>query len=1084
MSSHYLTDCSETDIIAEILNQKYNRFDIKERVITADTNPELIKILKDLSIFCLYELQLRTKLYKAYLIILKCPKMADDYKTFLPETSIGIYGSFLEVQHTSQKFIYIKVNDKPVNTFLILNPSLYLRVTAITETLQLCYRRNSLNQKYFSKGRVIEKYGIIGSMRHCIFQGIMMDENKQFCPIKQIEKEIIAESGFFLVLAEAEITEYKSLLSKTVESSYQFRRKYLEEKTRIFNSEGESLEILKFISTEYTLNSYIFSVKGKIDLLLRVNYYPKKDNNQKKEMVIPFELKTGKNKKHEYEHQVMLYNVCYNEGYTDSFSLIYYTETNEFVWVKNNFEVLASIMKYRNDITLQSKLSPLPKPIENEYSCNNFCGQNVNCAFNVCMEKTTANSHWTPDIEDIRRDKTPIVKEIKFQFDHQMITQSSLQYARQMEAIIAHEEESFSNDRINSLRMTMCFLFSNFSIHYVHYQRKLEPIKLLNFELYFKEEDRLFVSEFLQTLIINNELILVNKKNPDLKIEGKIKNMVYVNSTKISIFKLTIKVKSNNILSKIFSLIENESNFIDKYTHDWNVSSYDRNEFIRMRSNLLTFLTNVANKNLVNFVTYANKMVNKTSRLSLFDNNQIIESSSVDLRQICDLNQEQSRALLGCINTEDFALVQGFSGTGKTVLLSALVQVLMSQKHRILYCANSSKTLVSSLLSFEKVISEEMQKKVLRLVPNSETPDCEIFESYDLVAVDSIEDYKKYVDRNLFCTTITALDKYRLKEQDFDYVLIDESHLILEPIALKLISLGKKFIMFGDYFLLSTNSTQTSLSNYNSGFEISLFEKFSRVFLDKTFLLTLEYRSNAHIVQLWNKLFYQNKCKPATKEIGDIKLCLSYNNYNSIKPWLRDILFPKNEKQVIFVDTSNINYESSLVFSSEITFKQRTLSENKQNDLVFDESQLSESWRDEYTVLEILKAIFESNVDKSKVSVVVSFNKQKECILSSIPNFTDVSILQKCNDLVSDIVILVLTIDSKHKQESLKDFDKLNFALTRAKQKLIIVGATRDLRANIQIYNLIRVMAQKDWIVNVNKTETQKYFEAILEKNN
>lgn len=69
-------------------------------------------------------------------------------------------------------------------------------------------------------------------------------------------------------------------------------------------------------------------------------------------MIVPFELKTGK-KYIEFEDQVMLYSVCYNEEfYPSHFSLLFYSETEDFGWVKNDFEKLVHLVWWWNEIAL------------------------------------------------------------------------------------------------------------------------------------------------------------------------------------------------------------------------------------------------------------------------------------------------------------------------------------------------------------------------------------------------------------------------------------------------------------------------------------------------------------------------------------------------------------------------------------------------------------------------------------------------------------------------------------------------------------------------------------------------------------
>jgi len=88
-----------------------------------------------------------------------------------------------------------------------------------------------------------------------------------------------------------------------------------------------------------------------MDVLFEGKLYLNPDSTEHENVMIPFELKTGKRQDEMHVLQVMLYNFCFYEEVKDNYySLLYYTHTNTYKIIKNEKSVFVSALTLRNDI--------------------------------------------------------------------------------------------------------------------------------------------------------------------------------------------------------------------------------------------------------------------------------------------------------------------------------------------------------------------------------------------------------------------------------------------------------------------------------------------------------------------------------------------------------------------------------------------------------------------------------------------------------------------------------------------------------------------------------------------------------------
>jgi DNA replication ATP-dependent helicase Dna2 len=224
------------------------------------------------------------------------------------------------------------------------------------------------------------------------------------------------------------------------------------------------------------------------------------------------------------------------------------------------------------------------------------------------------------------------------------------------------------------------------------------------------------------------------------------------------------------------------------------------------------------------------------------------------MTQFLKLNENQKSALYSSLNCENYKIIHGMPGTGKSSVITLLIKILVNLNKKILLVCYTNLAITNILNKLKTIRSYRARK-----------------ENTKFTSVNEIKTYFKNID--LVASTCFGFRDPIFLERSFDYCIIDEGsqqHLLLTLIP---ISLCKKFIIFGDHLQLKP------LSKSSTELSTSLFE----YLLDNNHSeLSIQYRMGPNIMRLSNELFYNNKLKLG-RNIDD---------------------------SVIFIDSSTINYDT------------------------------------------------------------------------------------------------------------------------------------------------------------------------------
>lgn len=446
--------------------------------------------------------------------------------------------------------------------------------------------------------------------------------------------------------------------------------------------------------------------------------------------------------------------------------------------------------------------------------------------------------------------------------------------------------------------------------------------------------------------------------------------------------------------------------------------------------------------------------------------------------QITNLNTSQNNAVNTCVSANDVAIIHGPPGTGKTTTIVQTIRHILHSENQLLVCcpSNTGVDLLVEKLAKEGVrvlrmgnparISEEVlnnsldykvsrhtnfkdikslrktadeykrmaqkykrnfgreereQKHLLFVEARKCSAEAELLE--DFIVNDELS--KAQV---IACTPVGSMHRL-LRKKTFNTVVIDEAAQALEPMCWMVIAKANRVLMAGDHLQLppTVKSTGTEVKVLKE----TLFEKCMHQPALST-LLDTQYRMHQHIMQFSNEQLYNNLLK------ADVTVKTT-------------VLIPNDNLMychtpVTYIDTAGCGY----------------------NDAINNES-LSLANRDEaYLLINYLTRLLDeyvtntSNDNLLTVGIISPYKEQvnmlqtiiaDEKLFTNYPIKLTVKTIDGFQGQERDIIAISLVrSNSEGEIGFLADTRRMNVAMTRAKQKLIVVGDSATI-ANHKFYN-------------------------------
>jgi len=356
-----------------------------------------------------------------------------------------------------------------------------------------------------------------------------------------------------------------------------------------------------------------------------------------------------------------------------------------------------------------------------------------------------------------------------------------------------------------------------------------------------------------------------------------------------------------------------------------------------------------------------------------------------------DNNDAQNEAVQLAVGAEDFALVHGPPGTGKTYTLARMVRALVARGDRVLLSAFTNRA-VDNLL---EALEDQGYTDIVRVGTESGVRDD--MQKYRLeTSGDPGECASRLQGAQVVAATTATCGGSTLQTQEFDVAVVDEAGQLTEPGTLAATTLSDRFVLVGDHQQLPpvVQSEDETLST-------SLFERLIDAHPDAGVMLDRQYRMAQHIQAFASREFYDGQLRPATGEVAAQRLDdLGGVSLASMPEGLRD--------RVAFVDP-----DGSQVGNTNPAEADR--------------------------IAEIVASYRSAGVPANDIGVIAPYRAQVAEISKRLPDVT-VDTVDRFQGSSKEVIVISFVATGTLDSPIFEDYRRINVALTRAKKALVLVG--------------------------------------------
>lgn len=463
-------------------------------------------------------------------------------------------------------------------------------------------------------------------------------------------------------------------------------------------------------------------------------------------------------------------------------------------------------------------------------------------------------------------------------------------------------------------------------------------------------------------------------------------------------FKLDVlEDNDSEMILEVGFMNESIHHSLDKM-NGWRIdeAAVDIRHIVKKSTNILR--TNTGKYLLINGI-FDGKILPEISKSDL--------NKGIEIASKTNLNATQKEAFANAYATNNYFLIQGPPGSGKTWLLAHLAHQFAVEGKKVLITApthtaiNNALQKCSTLSHFQNIIKvgKSNQKEGL---------------NYDGSIVRNTPDFRNTGFSNNSKGIIVGATCYsphtkKMEFMEWDIIIIDEAGQLSIPLAIAAMVKGSKFIFIGDHKqlppIIAENHTDVV-------FQKSIFEHLHQ--FNPGIMLDITYRMNKWINDFPSRQFYNSKLIPAR---ANENWLLTIPNKFSKHSEILDVTKP----EVLFCHYHESN-ESRSEFEANI-------------------------------IAEFIEEYFKQGVNPDKIAILTPFRAQVRQIKKSLINLVNykdfkddlfIDTVERIQGQERDIVIFSMATTDPIKAMQRAAFffnpNRFNVAITRARKKRIVIG--------------------------------------------
>ncbi|KFY38772.1 hypothetical protein V495_06389 [Pseudogymnoascus sp. VKM F-4514 (FW-929)] len=835
------------------------------------------------------------------------------------------------------------------------------------------------------------------------------------------------------------------------------------------NGETATMCVSKLLDVEEHVWSPMYGLKGNIDATVQVTM---QDANAKtrRTLTVPFEVKTGKNANASHRAQTALYNLLLSDRYDIdiAYGILYYMETSETIRIPAIRHELRHMIMQRNELAcfVRERHAQLPPMLKKENLCNR-CYAKTTCFIyhKLADDGDGETSGMKGKFDEVVKHLTPQHKEFFLKWDDLLTKEEkeSLKFRRELWTMLSSERE----------KLGRCF--SNVIIEPGSAYEEQDNPKINRFRYTLIRQDEAVNSSFLESQITIGEPIVISDEKGHFALANGYVTHVRKHRITVAVDRRLHNARirrpgfneaNNQVFASIMEVAGEGSppeSTEGKITEAPVRYRLDKDEF----SNGMATVRN----NIIQIMADGPFMSRQLRSLIVDLEAPKFKSQSTNyvLKDRENINIDQRRAIEKVMSAQNYALVLGMPGTGKTTTIAHIIRALVSQGKSVLLTSYTHTAVDNILLKLR-----DDKIPILRLGAAAKI-NAEVQEFAELASKprSSFEELGRlWHDTPVVATTCLGVNHAIFSERTFDYCIVDEASQITLPVCLGPIRMARTFVLVGDHNqlppLVQNEAARTG------GLDVSLFKLLSDAHPPAVVNLEHQYRMCAEVMALSNELIYSGRLKCGTPEIAARSISipnmanLQTHHFSSStmsragkticaapvkgQCWIRDLLDPATK--ACFVNTD--------------TLVPRPREEAKGNRIVNPT---------EATVCsQLVRALLSVGVPGTEIGVMTHYRSQLALLKHNLRSHQEVE-MHTCDrfqgrDKEVVVISLVRSNEAGGIGELLRDWRRINVAFTRAKTKLLVVGSGSTLKggeggAEEMVGQFVRLMERKSWVYDL-----------------
>lgn len=821
-------------------------------------------------------------------------KVRDNWLDCIPVARdvIHIIGTYIEGNR--EKSITEVIIDNS-NNLLVIQPDVLIPCTSVSESF-FCQRKLVLKSRLRSTVET-NSYMTYGSIIHEVFQSCLATNNFSQSFIDDKIQKLVQAFIEDLFICNIEPDEAIKYIRSKIPKIREWGQKFISHQPQPHSfvdehrsrSRGRLMAVSNIVDVEEEIWSPTYGLQGKIDVTVETCL---QDAVREWRFLSPLEIKTSKNTRViGHRAQTTLYTLLMTDRYgiDIKYGVLVYSETGETIRVPGFASEVRDLLIHRNSIARsQAERDKLPDLIDNAHMCRK-CERLAACMTFKCVDENASL-----DSQQVSAMNEPgILLEYLEKVGH--VKQNHVHFFKHWNNLLVKEEMEMSSHlkeiwtMTSAARESIGRSFSGLRVQGSPQEVQISDVVTRYTYILERSDPTTGPFTLANSEISPGDPIIVSDENGHVHLSSGL--FVSGNRNTITITvnrRLTDSLQQRSGFDGEFNQVFNsrlnprirpsQAGTNNEVVEDVPKTCFrvDKDEFRQALS--------VARNNLVELLLQKKDHSNLELIVDLapprFSEWSALPQSVA--QKLAHFNQDQFKAIKKVLVAQDYALILGMPGTGKTTTIAALIEMLVARGQTVLL-ASYTHSAVDTILRKIK----DSGFGILRLGrPSLVNPDVRHLAvgpgGNDTARPQTKVDIEKlYFQPPVVAATCLGTTHWLFKRRRFDYCIVDEASQVTLPTCLGPIRYADRFVLVGDHFQLSP--LVKSSEAQAGGLDVSLFKRLNDSHPEAVVHLEHQYRMCEDIMAVSNKLIYGGRLKCGSDVIA--KQVLTIPDKTAINSW-------------------------------------------------------------------------------------------------------------------------------------------------------------------------------------------------------